>query len=110
MADLNQVALSGNLVADPELREAGGKPVAQLRIGTKLYKGDMFTDVTVWGGQKGDFDLAETVASKFSKGDRIQLTGRLGYDEWEKDGARRSKHFVIAQDVVLPPKSEDIEF
>src|SRR6266487_3587033 len=106
MADLNHVTLSGNLVADPELRSTpSGKNVCQLRIGTKL-SGDKsaFTDVTVWGGQSGSFDLAQTVASAFSKGDRIQLTGRLGYEEWEKDGAKRSKHVVIAQDIVLPPK------
>lgn len=120
MADLNTVALSGNLVGDPELRSTpSGKNVAQLRLGTQLGKDkSMFTDVTVWGGQSASFDLAETVVNAFQKGDRIQLTGRLGYDEWEKDGTKRSKHVVIAQDIVLPPRdaapasapSDDVDF
>lgn len=119
MADLNSVTLSGNLVRDPELKVTGsGKNVAELRLGTKL-RGDKsaFTDITVWGGQSSSFDLAETVANVFSKGDRIQLTGRLGYDEWtDKEGNKRSKHFVTADDIVLPArgdapvKTDDVEF
>lgn len=107
MADLNTVALSGNLVSDPELRSTpSGKSVAQLRIGTSLSRDkSAFTDITVWGGQGPTFDLAETVAKAFAKGHHIQLTGRLGYEEWtDKSGAKRSKHTVIAQDVVLPAR------
>lgn len=118
MADLNTVALSGNLVAEPELRStSSGKNVTSLRIGTQL-SGDKsaFTDITVWGGQSANFDLAAVVAAQFSTGDRIQLTGRLGYEEWtDKDGKKRSKHVVIASDIVLPPKGatpveEEVEF
>jgi single-strand DNA-binding protein len=106
MADLNSVTVSGNLTRDPELRStASGANVASLRIGNKGY-GDKsnFFDVVVWDSKT--FNLAEVVAQAFSKGDRIQLTGRLQWREWGDEGSKRQAVEIVAQDIVLPPKGQ----
>ena len=52
-----------------------------------------FYDVKAFG------DLAEHVAETVTKGMRVIVTGRLNFSSWEKDGERRSKVDVIADEV-----------
>lgn len=110
-SSLNTVALIGNLVRDPELRQAGSTSVCALRIAVNDRRKNNatgewedkpgFFDVTVFAGQ------GENCAKFLSKGSRIGVSGKLDYREWEKDGQKRSAVQIIANDVVfLTPKSE----
>ena len=44
--------------------------------------------------------LGESVAETIQKGDRVIVTGTLRQSRWEKDGEKRSKVEVIADDVA----------
>lgn len=99
MANINHVALSGNLTADPSLR---GENVCSLRLAVsgreKTQDGwqnrPNYFDVTVFGNQ------AAHVAERFSKGDKIQVEGRLRWREWQTvDGRRRQSVEVVAKTV-----------
>ena len=57
-----------------------------------------FTDVTLWGKQ------AETLAQYLTKGTMITVVGRLKLETWEKDGQKRSKLKVVAEEVNLGAK------
>jgi single-strand DNA-binding protein len=92
---VNNVTLIGNLTRDPEIREAGENKVAVLGIAETRESRDgektpQYYDVEVWG------DLAINAAASLAKGDLVIAAGHLRYDEYEKDGQKRSKVKVVA--------------
>lgn len=100
---MNSIQLIGRLTSDPELRETNtGKPVGNLRLAVDRRDRDadpVYIDVVVWNG------LAETCAKYTAKGRQVAVTGRLEYREWTTDdGAKRSKHEVIADNVEFLAK------
>lgn len=108
-ANVNVVAITGNLTKDPEVRHTGsGTAVCQLRIATNgrekrngewVDRADYF-DITVWGNQ------GENCANYLSKGKPVAVQGRLRYEEWEKDGNKRSKVVIVANHVQFLPSKD----
>lgn len=108
MNSINVVAISGNLVRDPELRVTGnGTAVANFSIAvTESRKtGDTWEDVpsyidcVVFGRQ------AEHLQQNVSKGCRAFVAGKLRQRTWEKDGQKRSTVEIVADRVEYkPPK------
>lgn len=111
---LNQVALIGRLVRDPELRYTGsGTAVASMRIAVDgagdrdedgTYRAGFF-DVEVWK------DQAENCAQYLGKGSQCGVTGRLKFREWEaRDGSgKRNKVEVVATSVQFLDTKADRE-
>ncbi len=105
---LNKVLLIGNLTKDPDKpREAGSSVVTDLRIAVsdKFSTRDgeqkertLFIDVVAWGR------LAENCAKYLEKGRSIFVEGRLELDEWEKDGEKRQKYRVVANNIQFLPR------
>jgi len=102
MASFNKVLLMGNLTRDPELRyTSSGAAVASfgLAVNRKFKQGEewkdeaCFVDITVWAKQ------GENCAQYLKKGSLVFLEGRLNYQAWEKDGQKRSKLEVVANNV-----------
>jgi single-strand DNA-binding protein len=100
---VNTVTLVGNLTAEPKLRELpGGKPVCELRLAVNdQEEHPLFIDICTFGPG------AKACAEHLCKGRSVAVIGRLSYREWEKDGARRSKHEVVGR-VVFGGKSDDV--
>jgi single-strand DNA-binding protein len=108
---INQVCISGNLTADPELRSLpSGTAVCKIRIAhNERFKDNAtgewadranYFDVTVWGG------IGEWVAREMSKGDGIVVQGRLKWREWQiKDSDRKAQAVDITADAIQPQKS-----
>ena len=103
MPDLNNVLLMGNLTRDPELRYIpSGDAVCDLGLAVnRKYRtgsGDdkeetCFVNVVVWRKP------AEACGKYLQKGSPVFVEGRLKYDEWEKDGQKRSRLLVVANRV-----------
>src|SRR5215204_900852 len=100
--DLNIVAITGRLAADPELHSTGnGTDVTTLRIavGRMKRQGEQradadFVDVVVWGEQ------AKHVGRYLAKGRRVAIKGRLQQRTWTTpEGANRSRLQVVADQV-----------
>ncbi len=102
----NVVTVEGNLTRTPELRfTQAGKPLADFGIAhNEVYtdsqgerqESTSFFDVTVWG------EMAENVAGCLEKGDRVRVTGRLKFRQWENgEGEKRSKVDITADDVAV---------
>lgn len=99
---MNKVFLIGNLGADPELRDANGTPVTNMRIATsKKYtkkNGEKVDEtqwhrITVFGAQ------AEPCAKYLSKGRQVAVEGEIQYREYEQDGAKKFSTDIIASHV-----------
>ena len=104
MADMNNVAVTGRIGTDLELKEVGDGVVCNLRLaigGPREGQTD-WIGVAVWDAQ------AENLCKYMQKGSRIGVTGRLQVDEWEQDGNKRERVGVRAVFVhYLDSKSED---
>lgn len=115
MASLNKVLLIGRCTRDPEKRSTpSGLVVVELGLAVnrrfKSSSGEdreevCFVDVTVWG------KTAELCAENLRKGSPVFIEGRLKLDQWEKDGQKRSKMGVVAENVqFLDRPRRDAEF
>jgi single-strand DNA-binding protein len=102
--NINRVVITGNLTADPELRNLqSGTSVCKLRVACNTRRKDSasgdrtdkpnYFDVTVWG------NLGETVAKYTTKGRPVAIDGRLEWREWENDGTKRQAIEIIADSV-----------
>ncbi len=102
---LNRVLLLGNLGADPELRVTpGGQPVLKLRLATTesyLDKSNTrqerteWHSITVWGKR------GEALSKILSKGSSIFVEGSIRTSSYEKDGEKRYRTEVVAQNIIL---------
>lgn len=104
---INRVCISGNLTRDPELRQtAGGSQVLGVGVAVNDRRKNQqtgqwedvpnFVDCVVFGNRAG------ALSAILHKGDKVAIGGRLRYSSWEaKDGTRRSKLEVIAEEVEL---------
>lgn len=97
------VTVAGNLTRDPETKTFdSGSSITEFGIAVNRQRkqGDeyvdevSFFDVAVWGG------FGELCARKLRKGDAVSLLGRLEQQTWEKDGEKRSKVRIVANQVV----------
>ena len=104
---INRALISGNLTRDPELRQTtGGTQVLSFGVAVNDRRRNQQTgewedypnyiDVTVFGNR------AEPLSRYLGKGVKVAVEGKLRYTSWEgRDGQRRSKVEVVADDVVL---------
>ena len=105
MASFNKVILMGNLTRDPEVRYTqGGTAVSEIGLAVndkrKDAKGEWveettFVDVTLWGR------TTEIAGEYLGKGSSVLVEGRLKLDSWEKDGQKRSKLRVVAENMRM---------
>jgi single-strand DNA-binding protein len=102
---LNRVMLLGNLGADPELKVTpGGQAVLKLRLATTesyLDKNNTrqerteWHSITVWGRR------GEALSKILQKGSSIFIEGSLRTSSYEKDGEKRYRTEVIANNIIL---------
>jgi single-strand DNA-binding protein len=102
---LNRVMLLGNLGADPELKVTqGGQAVLKLRLATtERYKDKTeqwqerteWHSITVWGRR------GEALAKILGKGSTIFVEGSLRTSSYEKEGEKRYRTEVIANNIIL---------
>ena len=100
---INSVSVSGN-IGRCELRvTASGSSVLtfSVAVNERVKKGDEWEDYTNWVDCVVFGKRAESLDRILTKGMKVAVTGRLRYSSWEKDGKRRSKLEVIANDVDL---------
>ncbi len=104
-SNINRVVLTGNLTADPELRETpGGLKICKLRVACNTRRKDQsgtwvdkpnYFDVTVFGAQ------GENAAKYLSKGRPVAIDGRLEWREWQdKDSGKNRQSIDIIADSI----------
>ena len=96
---MNNIQILGNMVRDCELKYAqSGTAIGSFGIAVnKKIKNQsggyddkaMFFDVTAFG------KTAENINKFFGKGSRILISGELDFQQWEKDGQKRSKVGIV---------------
>jgi len=106
----NQITLVGNLTRDIELRYSqSGTPIANTAIATShkyTSNGEKkeevcFVDITAFG------KAGEIMNQYLHKGSKVLIVGRLNFEQWEKDGQKRSKHSVIVETMKMLDSKSD---
>lgn len=105
---MNKVILYGNIGADPELRVTpGGSSVLKLRLATSESYLDKtntrqerteWHSITIWGKR------GEGLAKILGKGQKILVEGSIRTSSYEKDGEKRYRTEIVANNVMLPGK------
>lgn len=104
MSNDARVTLVGNITRDPDLKFLpSGLAVAEFGMACRESKKNAsggydevdasFFDISVWG------QMAENVVESCPKGTRVVVTGTLKQETWEKDGQKRSKVKITADNV-----------
>lgn len=108
---LNRSQIIGNVTRDPEMRMAGGSPVATFSVATNFSWTDQsgqkkdkaeFHNIVVWR------KLAEIVQNYVKKGTKIFVEGRMQTREWTgEDGVKRYKTEIVADNIILLDKKTE---
>lgn len=108
---INMVCISGNLTRDPELRATGGG-TSVLQFGVAVNERVKNPQTEEWEDRPNFVDCvmfgkrAEALSNLLDKGMKVAVEGRLRYSSWEKDGQRRSKLEVVAEEVELMSRQQ----
>lgn len=102
---LNKVMLLGNLGADPELKMTqGGQAILKLRLATTesyLDKNNARQERTEWHSVTMWGKRGEALSRFLQKGERIFVEGRISTSSYEKDGEKRYRTEIIANNIIL---------
>lgn len=110
---VNQVAITGNLTRDPELREAGGTHVLAFSVAVNDRRKNPQTgewedfpnyiDCVMFGAR------AEKLARYLRKGTKAAVSGKLRWSQWKDraTGKNRSKVEVVADEVEFMSRRRD---
>jgi single-strand DNA-binding protein len=97
--------LLGNLGADPELRVTpGGQAILKLRLATTetyLDKSNTRQERTEWHSITMWGKRGEALAKFLKKGDRIFIEGGLRTSSYEKNGEKRYRTEIVANNLIL---------
>ena len=87
---MNKVFLVGRLTRDPELRTLpSGKPVANFVVATNEFRGNGAPERTEYHNLVAWDRLAEICGQFLSKGQLVDIEGRLQTRQWDDDGGMR---------------------
>ena len=104
LMSINKVFISGNLTRDAEMRMTqSGMAVVSFGVAVNDRKKNSqtgewenvpnFVDCVVYG------KYGEALQKKLVKGAAVVIQGHLHYSSWERDGVKRSKLEVIADEI-----------
>ncbi len=108
---INKAIISGNLTRDAELRStASGTPVLSFSVAVNDRRKNNqtgewedvpnFIDCTLFG------KYGQSIAQYMTKGAKVAVEGKLRWNQWERDGQKRSKVEVMAETVELMQRRE----
>ena len=109
---INNVTISGNLTRDPELRNTATSSVLAFSVAVN----ERVNDGGEWKDRPNYIDCvmfgkrAESLSRIMAKGAKVAVSGKLRWSQWEKDGQKRSKIEVVAEEVELMQRRGDGEY
>ena len=108
---INKAIISGNLTRDAELRStASGTPVLSFSVAVndrrKNNQTGEWEDVPNFIGCTLFGKYGQSIAQYMTKGAKVAVEGKLRWNQWERDGQKRSKVEVMAETVELMQRRE----
>jgi len=95
----------GTSVAEPEMRQAGKRPLLELRLAVneKIGDGERTSYITVisWSDK-----LNDKLMNLSLKGKNLRIRGPLHVEQWEKDGHKFQKPVVTLDKLTFLDKKD----
>lgn len=113
MSSVNKAILIGNVGQDPEVRYLDrGIAIANFTLATTergytMQNGTHVPDRTEWHNIVLWRNMAEWAEKSLRKGMKIYVEGHLQTRTWEKDGIRRSKTEIVAENVQVLSRPQE---
>ena len=112
---MNVTTLIGCLGNDPEIEyktftkdgEEVAFAVTKFNIAIPEYNKKTKKEEPNWIACECFGKTAENIAEYFKKGHKIGVVGKLKTDQWEKDGVKRSKTYVVVDSFDFLTKKDD---
>ena len=105
---MNSFNCIGRIGKEPETRYTeSGTVICSFSLAISDGKDKEGKDKTLWLDVKAFNKTAELIAKHFKKGSQIGISGKLEQESWEKEGQKRSKIVVIANNISFIGKKED---
>lgn len=106
MRGINKATILGVLGRDPEVKYASnGNAVCTLSVATNEEWKDKQTgekkEAVEWHSVKIFGRLAEVAGEYLTKGARVYLEGKIKTESWEKDGEKKYKTVIIADEMIM---------
>ena len=90
---IRKMIFGGNLMADPEVRQAGENTVCNFTIAASDYRGGAevtdFIECEAWG------KVGQSIAENFKKGSRIFVSGSFGWQRYTTEEGEKRKSFRV---------------
>ncbi len=120
MSSVNKVILIGNAGQDPDVRyldrgvAIANFPLATTERGYTMQNGIQVPDRTEWHNIVLWRNMAEWAEKSLHKGMKVYVEGHLQTRTWEKDGIKRNKTEIIAENIMIlhrpeKPATEPVE-
>ncbi len=102
--------LSGKIGRDPEFSiSKNGTAICKLTLATNesVKKGNEWERLTEWHNIVIFGGRGEYIAKNCLKGDFLAVMGRIRTETWEKNGEKKSRVVIIADEVDFSPKTKN---
>lgn len=112
MSSVNKVILIGNAGQDPDVRYLdrgvviANFPLATTERGYTMQNGTLVPDRTEWHNIVLWRNMAEWAEKNLRKGMKVYVEGHLQTRTWEKEGIRRNKTEIIAENIMILHRPE----
>ena len=109
---INRVVISGNLTRDPELRRTQSG-MAILGFGVAVNDRRRNPQTGEWEDYANFIDCTmfgtrgEALSNILTKGMKVAIEGKLRYSQWERDGQKRSKLDVVADEIEFMSRNQN---
>ncbi len=116
MSSVNKVILIGNAGQDPDVRYLDrGVAIANFRLATTergytMQNGTQVPDRTEWHYIVLWNNMAEWAEKNLRKGMKVYVEGHLQTRTWEKEGIRRNKTEIIAENIMILHRPERTQY
>lgn len=96
-----KATIVGNCGRQPELSDTkSGKPMCRFSVASNMKNGKTGETKTSWVNVICFDEMADVVAAKVKAGERLIVSGRLEFDEYEdRNGVKKISPTCIAEDV-----------
>ena len=104
MTDINSITIIGRLTKDAEISYTpGGMAIANLSIALNRSekKGNEWVEVADYFDVKSFGNQAKNLGPFLKKGKQIGIEGYLRQERWEKDGQKKSRVVINANNIQL---------
>lgn len=103
---MNQIIISGNLGADPEVKQVGDYQITSFPMAHTPWSKSKGEGEPIWFRVRLFGDKGDVIAQNFTKGDTVQVIGAFTISSYkDKEGNAKNSYDITATEVTAVVKA-----